>query len=294
MQQKRLPEHPAAQEEYLHLQQVRDAIEREIGEVEALTGAKAGVVMDVQMKEDPDQQEEVTMQLFQGQLDRLRQLNMARGQAYFARLGFIPEGSGEETWYLGRWGVLNPVTLDPVVVDWRSPVANLYYSGQVGPMDYEAPDGQIRGELTLKRMLTVRDRELEGLFDSGIVSQEAYLQGVLGSISSDRLKDIVTTIQAEQNIVIRYPLSDNLLVQGAAGSGKTTIALAARRKQDSISAMRFTGHECFRLQRKDKKVIIKMALRLLEPYSRNQDSTTHLGKSNIMRDTSILLQTAME
>ena len=205
MQQKRLPEHPAAQEEYLHLQQVRDAIEREIGEVEALTGAKAGVVMDVQMKEDPDQQEEVTMQLFQGQLDRLRQLNMARGQAYFARLGFIPEGSGEETWYLGRWGVLNPVTLDPVVVDWRSPVANLYYSGQVGPMDYEAPDGQIRGELTLKRMLTVRDRELEGLFDSGIVSQEAYLQGVLGSISSDRLKDIVTTIQAEQNIVIRCP-----------------------------------------------------------------------------------------
>ena len=120
MQQTRLPEHPAAQEEYLHLQQVRDAIEREIGEVEALTGAKAGVEMDVRMKEDPDQQEEVTMQLFQGQLDRLRQLNMARGQAFFARLDFIPEGSGSETWYLGRWGVLNPVTLDPVVVDWRS------------------------------------------------------------------------------------------------------------------------------------------------------------------------------
>ena len=225
MQQTKLPEHPAAQEEYLHLQQVRDAIDREIAEVEALTGAKAGVVMDVQMKEDPDQQEEVTIQLFRGQLDRLRQLNMARGQAYFARLDFIPEGSRDETWYLGRWGVLNPVTLDPVVVDWRSPVANLYYSGQVGPMDYSAPDGQIRGELTLKRMLTVRDRELEALFDTGIVSQEAYLQEVLGSISSDRLKDIVTTIQAEQNIVIRYPLSDNLLVQGAAGSGKTTIAL---------------------------------------------------------------------
>jgi DNA helicase-2/ATP-dependent DNA helicase PcrA len=225
MQQTKLPEHPAAQEEYLHLQQVRDAIDREIAEVEALTGAKAGVVMDVQMKEDPDQQEEVTIQLFRGKLDRLRQLNMARGQAYFARLDFIPEGCRDETWYLGRWGVLNPVTLDPVVVDWRSPVANLYYSGQVGPMDYSAPDGQIRGELTLKRMLTVHDRELEALFDTGIVSQEAYLQEVLGSISSDRLKDIVTTIQAEQNIVIRYPLSDNLLVQGAAGSGKTTIAL---------------------------------------------------------------------
>ncbi len=221
----RLPEHPDAREEYLHLQQTCDAVGREIREVEALTGAKAGQEMDVQMKEDPDQQEEVTIQLFQAQLDRLRQLHLASGQAYFARLDFTPAGHLPETWYLGRWGVLNPVTLDPVVVDWRSPVANLYYSGQIGDMDYEAPDGRVQGQLTLKRMLTVRQRELVSLFDSGIVSQEAYLQGVLGSISTDRLREIVSTIQAEQNIVIRHPLNAHLMVQGAAGSGKTTIAL---------------------------------------------------------------------
>ena len=221
----RLPDHPAAKEEYLRLQQACDTIQREIGEVEALTGARAGECMDVQMKEDPDQQEEVTIQLFRAQLDRLRQLNMASGQAYFARLDFIPSGNSAETWYLGRWGVLDPVTLLPVVVDWRSPVANLYYSGQIGRMDYEAPDGRVEGELTLKRMLTVRQRELVSLFDSGIVSQEAYLQDVLGSVSTDRLREIVTTIQAEQNIVIRHPLNADLLVQGAAGSGKTTIAL---------------------------------------------------------------------
>ena len=220
-----LPNHPDAQVEYDRLQVTRDVIDREITEVEALTGAKAGVCMDVQMKEDPDQQEQVTMQLFQFQLDRLRQLFLASGQAYFARLDYIPACSRPETWYLGRWGVLDPVTLTPVVVDWRSPIANLYYSGQIGPMDYEAPDGQVRGELTLKRMLTVRDRDLLSLFDSGIVSQEAYLQDVLGSISTDRLRDIVSTIQAEQNIVIRHPLNAHLLVQGAAGSGKTTIAL---------------------------------------------------------------------
>ena len=225
MESVKLPDHPAAEEEYLHLLQTCDTIDREIAEVEALTGAKAGECMDVQMKEDPDQQEEVTIQLFRYQLDRLRQLSMAAGQAYFARLDFIPSGGSPETWYLGRWGVLDPVALFPVVVDWRSPVANLYYSGQIGPMDYEAPDGRVEGELTLKRMLTVRRRELAGLFDSGIVSQEAYLQDVLGSISTDRLREIVTTIQAEQNIVIRWPLNANLLVQGAAGSGKTTIAL---------------------------------------------------------------------
>ena len=110
MTQVRLPDHPAAEEEYLHLQQAADTIDREIAEVEALTGAKAGVVMDVQMKEDPDEQEQVTIQRFKYQLDRLRQLNMARGQAYFARLDFIPSGRREETWYLGRWGVLDPVS----------------------------------------------------------------------------------------------------------------------------------------------------------------------------------------
>ena len=220
-----LPSHPAAEEEYLHLQETCGAISREIAEVEALTGAKAGVRMDVQMKEDPDQQEEVTMQLFRAQLDRLRQLSMADRQAYFARLDFTPAGGRPETWYLGRWGVLDPVTLSPVVVDWRSPIANLYYSGQIGPMDYTAPDGRVEGELTLKRMLTVRGRELISLFDSGIAAQEAYLQDVLGSISTDRLREIVTTIQAEQNVVIRHPLSASLMAQGAAGSGKTTIAL---------------------------------------------------------------------
>ena len=225
MENRILPSHPDAEFEDRHLQQTRDVIDREIAEVEALTGAKAGVSMDVRMKEDPDQQEQVTMQLFQYQLDRLRQLSLAAGQAFFARLDYIPAGQKAETWYLGRWGVLNPVTLEPVVVDWRSPVANLYYSGQIGPMDYEAPDGQVRGELTLKRMLSVRDRRLLSMFDSDIAAQETYLQDVLGSVSTDRLKDIVSTIQAEQNVVIRHPLNAHLLVQGAAGSGKTTIAL---------------------------------------------------------------------
>ena len=77
----RLPDHPDAKTEYLHLLDTCDAIEREIAEVEALTGAKAGECMDVQMKEDPDEQEQVTIQRFRYQLDRLRQLSMASGQA---------------------------------------------------------------------------------------------------------------------------------------------------------------------------------------------------------------------
>ena len=88
-----LPEHPSAKEEYLHLQQARDTIDREIREVEALTGAKAGEEMDVHANIVPDDQEEVYLQLFKAKLDRLRQLTMAAGQAYFARLDFTPSGT---------------------------------------------------------------------------------------------------------------------------------------------------------------------------------------------------------
>ena len=103
-----LPDHPASEEEHLHLRETCDAIDREIAEVEALTGAKAGECMDVRMEEDPDEQVQVTMNRLRYQLDRLRQLSMASGQAYFARLDFTPSGQKPETWYLGRWGVLDP------------------------------------------------------------------------------------------------------------------------------------------------------------------------------------------
>ncbi|MDO5436086.1 MAG: AAA family ATPase [Clostridia bacterium] len=218
-----LPNHPDSRREYEHLQRTRDEIDRATREARALLNLadddEAAATIDISAADM-----EVQAQMALIRLDHLRKLGLAAGQAYFAHLDFLPDGERPETWYLGRWGVLG-VNADPVVVDWRSPVANLYYSGQLGRVDYEAPDGRVAGELTLKRMLTVRDRDLISLFDSGLVSQEAYLQEVLGSVSSDRLKEIVTTIQAEQNRVIRQPLNTDLMVQGIAGSGKTTVAL---------------------------------------------------------------------
>ena len=104
-------------------------------------------------------------------------------------------------------------------------MANLYYAGQIGEISYEAPDGRVEGELLLKRQFGIEDGVLRTIFDTDLASQDEYLQSVLGAMSGDKLKDIVTTIQAEQNFVIRYPLSRTLIVQGVAGSGKTTIAL---------------------------------------------------------------------
>lgn len=225
MEQSALPNHPEAAEENQFLQDTCDIVEAEIARMEKETGVGAEEERMVVVPDGLPGEERVMLNLFCMKLDTLHQLARARHQAYFAHLEFTPEGGTQQTHYIGRWGVVKMPEMDIRVVDWRSPVANLYYAGQVGTMDYETPDGHVRGELTLKRMLTVHDRRLEGIFDSGVVSQDTYLQGVLGTITSDRLREIVTTIQAEQNQVIRHPFREHLIVQGVAGSGKTTIAL---------------------------------------------------------------------
>ncbi len=221
----RLPDHPDAAPEAFRLSRTLSVIQGEIGKLEAETGVGAEEERIIKVPEGIDADEQVALNILRMKLQTLHQLALARRQPFFSRLDFIPKGGTPETHYLGRWGVLKTPEYSVEVVDWRSPVANLYYSGQVGPMAYEAPDGRVEGELTLKRMITITEGRLTGIFDSGVVSQDAYLQGVLGSVSTDRLREIVTTIQAEQNIVIRHGIGKPLIVQGVAGSGKTTIAL---------------------------------------------------------------------
>ncbi len=155
-----------------------------------------------------------------------RALALAKDQPYFTRVDFIAEGQrDQETFYIGKYGVSDSQTLEPVVVDWRAPIANLYYSGQIGPTHYVTPDGRVDGELTRKRQFQVQDGKLLSYYDADVVSQDKLLGQVLSQVSQGKLKEVVTTIQAEQNAVIRHPLSRSLIVQGVAGSGKTTIAL---------------------------------------------------------------------
>ncbi len=156
----------------------------------------------------------------------LNNLRLAARKPYFTRVDFRPRRHKyADTYYIGKYGVTRRDSLEIEVVDWRSPVANLYYSGQLGPMRYTAPDGTIEGELLLKRQFGIEDGRLLTIFDTDVVSQDAYLQSVLGTVGTDRLREIVTTIQAEQNFVIRHKPDRPLIVQGVAGSGKTTIAL---------------------------------------------------------------------
>ena len=189
----------------------------------------------IQVLDDGSTDAEVQQFVIRNKLRSLHQLRLSSRQPYFARLDFMPDfgapvlghlKTGEKSSiYLGRWGVLETPSYQVRVADWRSPVANLYYSGQIGRVSYEAPDGRVEGELSLKRMFTISDGQLEDMQDTGLAGQEKYLTDALSQMTSARLREVVTTIQAEQNTVIRFDAFSPLCVQGVAGSGKTTIAL---------------------------------------------------------------------
>ena len=217
-------DHPAAREELAHFDETLRIIAEELCSAEDQVVAEFEKLQSAR-RSDPDSLP--TREIMYARAVRIRNdLTAASKRPYFTRVDFRPRGAAAtDIYYIGMHGVAQQDGLQRVVIDWRSPVANLYYSGQIGPMSYTAPDGTIEGELLLKRQFGVEDGALVSIFDTDIASQDKYLQSVLGSMGGNRLRDIVTTIQAEQNFVIRYRHDKPLVVQGAAGSGKTTIAL---------------------------------------------------------------------
>ncbi|WP_125153821.1 HelD family protein [Clostridium rectalis] len=157
---------------------------------------------------------------------------------YFARIDFKEYKREEESFYIGKFGLGDITTGDEKVIDWRSPIADLYYSGTFGETYYKAPIGVISGNLNLKRKFIIKDKVIIDAFDEGI--NEIILKGTTGEENvlsdeflkinleesvSNKLKDVVATIQKEQNFIIRCEKNEPLIVQGSAGSGKTTVAL---------------------------------------------------------------------
>lgn len=157
---------------------------------------------------------------------RLRNLESARSKPYFARVDFKESDKPEtELLYIGKMCLAREEDQKLVIVDWRAPVSNLYYESRLGPAVYDCPAGKIKGELCLKRQFSINNGILDAIFDIDITTNDQFLQSYLGANADNRLKEIVATIQAEQNRVIRAPMEKHLIVQGVAGSGKTTIAL---------------------------------------------------------------------
>ena len=177
-------------------------------------------------------------QTFDGDMDELwrsaqfKKINITNLKAsidkpYFARIDFVSEENGKtRTIYIGKHGVNKDS--DIIVTDWRAPISSLYYDSEIGSCSYESPTGTISGEMSLKRQYEIDQGELIEYFDVDLVSNDSLLQKYLNSNNDARLKSIVATIQKEQNEIIRKQLYKNLIIQGVAGSGKTTVALHVR------------------------------------------------------------------
>ncbi|WP_165815226.1 UvrD-helicase domain-containing protein [Levilactobacillus bambusae] len=153
-----------------------------------------------------------------------RKANLLLPQAYFARIDLDFGDAVSEPFYLGKVGYAKPDE-ENIVYDWRTPLADVYYAGKQGPTSYVANGRTISVNLTLRRQFQIQNNHLLGVMDTTAAINDPVLLEILAAPHSDSLKDITTTIQAEQNAVIRNLSADVLLVDGVAGSGKTSVLL---------------------------------------------------------------------
>lgn len=144
---------------------------------------------------------------------------------YFARIDFRFEDGETRPVYIGRATLMEKDTLTIHVYDWRVPIASVFYRYGVGPAQYEAPAGTISGEVLLKRQYEIRRGELLYYFDADEHVLDSFLRDLLSKPAAPVMKSIVETIQRDQDRIIRDMKADLLMVQGAAGSGKTSVAL---------------------------------------------------------------------
>ncbi|MGG4038288.1 RNA polymerase recycling motor HelD [Heyndrickxia ginsengihumi] len=209
-------------------------------------------------------------------IDEVKKLKKFANKPYFARIDFLRnETNQEERLYIGKLSLFDKETQQPIVVDWRSPVANLYYDGRLGDVSYEAEGEQYDGFLSLKRQYIIEDGDLKEIRDIDLTTNDELLQLSLSESSNNRLSEIVATIQEEQNEIIRADLNRPIIVQGAAGSGKTTIAL------HRLSYFIYTYAEHFR----PEQLMILAPNRLFIDYI--SEVLPELGVENILQTTFI-------
>lgn len=156
---------------------------------------------------------------------KLENIKKIKNVPYFARMDFKEENRDLEKLYIGKISILDNKTAEPIIVDWRAPISNLYYEGKLGSAEYECLGKKIKGDILLKRQYIIEKKQLKKYIDINVTGNDELLQNALEEKADDRLKNIVATIQDEQNKIIRAKINSPLIVQGVAGSGKTTIAL---------------------------------------------------------------------
>ena len=156
--------------------------------------------------------------------DRLKKLNLLNESPYFGRIDFAEGDQDAETFYIGLASLRDPLTFQMQVCDWRSPLASLFYRAVPGKVAFMAPDGEIAGRLLRRRQYEIERGELSFYFDTDFHIKDGILKKILSQKASAQMKAIVESLQDAQDRLIRQK-SKVLLIQGAAGSGKTSLAM---------------------------------------------------------------------
>lgn len=159
-------------------------------------------------------------------LKHIKKYKQMLNSPYFGRFDFLEDGFGnKEKIYIGLYNLIDNKTDSIFVYDWRAPISSIFYRHEVGKAYYNSPVGIVSGEVYLKRQYKIQNSNLKFFFDSNIRITDEILQEVLSRNSSAKMKNIVETIQKEQDDIIRDTKNELLIVQGVAGSGKTSVAL---------------------------------------------------------------------
>lgn len=156
---------------------------------------------------------------------KLGKLEGAQASPYFGRVDFLTDGTNQVLKvYVGKTNISDE-NHNIITTDWRAPICSLYYDSDMGKVSYNAPSGVISGDLKLKRQIIINNGELFDVLDTSTVTDDELLQPYLSVNADNKMKTIIASIQKEQNSIIRRPIVDNIIVQGVAGSGKTSVAL---------------------------------------------------------------------
>lgn len=157
---------------------------------------------------------------------QLTTLKNLKGSPYFGRIDIQDPGEKQpESLYIGTASLMNDDKTDFLIYDWRAPISGIYYNGTLGRVKYQTPAGEQTTDLVKKRQFTIKDGQITNMFDTNETVGDELLQAALGQQNDQYMHNIVATIQQEQNDIIRDTKSDLLLVQGVAGSGKTSAIL---------------------------------------------------------------------
>lgn len=160
-------------------------------------------------------------------INKRKRLTKILAIPYFGRIDFLEkkENSKVVPTYIGIHTFYDPESRATLIHDWRAPVSSMFYDHELGEAGYLSPSGEIKGEISLKRQYRIRGSKMEFMIESALTVHDDILQKELSSNADDKMKNIVATIQREQNRIIRNEDIRTLIIQGVAGSGKTSIAL---------------------------------------------------------------------